>query len=56
MVDSASILAAVDLMKRVTGRQGRMLLATAIDQLPDPQTVLRWRKATRWRHRSRRMW
>jgi hypothetical protein len=40
MVDPASLMAVADLMKQVTGAQGSMLFATAIDQLPNPQTVL----------------
>lgn len=40
MVDPASLMAAADLMKQVTGAQGSMLFATAIDQLPNPQTVM----------------
>lgn len=40
MVDPAAVMAAFDLLKMVRGIPGNMLLATAIDQLPNSQAVL----------------
>lgn len=40
VTDPAAVMGAVDLLERVAGTAGHLLLATAIDQLPDPQRVL----------------